>query len=288
GSHMRWHPETGLGVIVLANSTYAGASVLAARLMEEVLRAAAAEDAALAGAAAADGSRLVVAGPAPAPGGPWPETLRAQQVVNQLLGHWDDEVAEQLFAGNVALDDPLPRRREKIARMWERLGAPAPGRPVPRSQGGVAPRPPEFDSPAHCRWWLRGERADTQVEILLTPETPPRVQSLTLTVPPAADSPLWRQAQALIDLLNASLAGGPQPWPAELPVSGLVDTGLLLRQLRMASAWAGPCRPGAFCGGNGHTSTVVQLDGEHAGLTLAVELEPGQQLLRRAEITPRA
>ena len=63
---------------------------------------------------------------------------------------------------------------------------------------------------------------------------------------------------------------------------------MLLRQLRMASAWAGPCRPGAFCGGNGHTSTVVQLDGEHAGLTLAVELEPGQQLLRRAEITPRA
>ena len=39
GSHMRWHPETGLGVIVLANSTYAGASVLAARLMEEVLGA---------------------------------------------------------------------------------------------------------------------------------------------------------------------------------------------------------------------------------------------------------
>src|SRR5450432_884321 len=29
GSHMRWHPETGLGVVVLANSTYAGASVLA-------------------------------------------------------------------------------------------------------------------------------------------------------------------------------------------------------------------------------------------------------------------
>ena len=54
GSHMRWHPETGLGVIVLANSTYAGASVLAARLMEEVLRAAIAQRAALAGAAAGD------------------------------------------------------------------------------------------------------------------------------------------------------------------------------------------------------------------------------------------
>ncbi len=127
GSHMRWHPETGLGVIVLANSTYAGASVLAARIMEEVLRAAAAEDGARAGGAAAAGMRPVVSGPAPAPGGPWPETLRAQQVVTQLLIRWDDEVAERLFADNVALDDPLPRRREKIARMWERLGAPRPG-----------------------------------------------------------------------------------------------------------------------------------------------------------------
>jgi CubicO group peptidase (beta-lactamase class C family) len=288
GSHMRWHPETGLGVIVLANSTYAGASVLAARLMEDVLRAAAAEDETIAGGA----GRLTVQGPAPAPGGPWPETLRAQEVVNQLLIRWDDGVAEQLFAENVALDEPLDRRRAKIARMWERLGAPAPAAhdPGPRDAGvpdRIAPRPPEFDSPAHCRWWLLGERGEAQVEIQLNPENPPRVQSLTLTVPPAADSPLWRQTQALIDLLNASLTDGVRPWPAELPVSGLVDTGLLLRQLRMASAWAGPSRPGTFCGGNGQTSTVVQLDGEDAGLTLAVELDPGQKLLRRAEISPR-
>ena len=285
GSHMRWHPETGLGVVVLANSTYAGASVLAARLMEELLKAAAAEDEAAgrgapAGDQAAGGAPAVVHGPAPAPGGPWPETLRAQQVVTGLLARWDDEVAERLFAGNVALDQPLDRRRERIARMWERLGAPRPS-----TQG--APRPAEFDSPAHCRWWLHGEHGDTQVEILLTPENPPRVQSLTVTVPPAADSPLWRQTQALIDLLNSSLTDGVPSWPAELPVSGLVDTGLLLRQLRMASAWAGACRPGAFCGGNGQTSTAVELDGEHAGLTLAVELDRGQPSLRRVDIAPR-
>ncbi len=107
-------------------------------------------------------------------------------------------------------------------------------------------------------------------------------------MPPAADSPLWRQTQALIDLLNACLTEGAPPWPAELPVSGLVDTGLLMRQLRMASAWAGACRPGAFCGGNGQSSTVLELDGEHAGLTLAVELDPGPPLLRRVDITPRS
>jgi CubicO group peptidase (beta-lactamase class C family) len=285
GSHMRWHPETGFGVVVLANSTYAGASVLAARLMEEVLKAAAAEDrsatgGAAAGEQAAGGAPAMVRGPAPAPGGPWPETLTARQVVSGLLTHWDDEVAEQLFADNVALDQPLARRRERIARMWKRLGAPRPS-----TQG--APRPAEFDSPAHCRWWLHGEHGDTQVEILLTPESPPRVQLLTVTVPPAADSPLWRQTQALIDLLNSSLTDGGPHWPAELPVSGLVDTGLLLRQLRMASAWAGACRPGAFCGGNGQTSTAIELDGEHAGLTLTVELDRGQKSLRRVDIAPR-
>jgi CubicO group peptidase (beta-lactamase class C family) len=284
GSHMRWHPDTGLGVVVLANSTYAGASVLAARLMEEVLKASAEDGPATGGTPAGEQApgraRAVVHGPAPAPGGPWPETLSAQQVVAGLLTRWDDEVAEQLFADNVALDQPLNRRRERIGRMWERLGPPRPSAQVP-------PRPAEFDSPAHCRWWLHGEHGDTQVEILLTPENPPRVQSLTVTMPPAADSPLWRQTQALIDLLNSSLTDGVPPWPAELPVSGLVDTGLLLRQLRMASAWAGACRPGAFCGGNGQTSTALELDGEHAGLTLTVELDGGQQSLRRVEITPR-
>jgi CubicO group peptidase (beta-lactamase class C family) len=285
GSHMRWHPETGLGVVVLANSTYAGASVLAARLMEEVLKAAAAEDGPAAGGPlaaeqAAGRARAVVRGPAPAPGGPWPETLSAQQVVTALLTHWDDEVAAQLFADNVALDQPLDRRRERISRMWERLGP-------PRSRTQVTPRPAEFDSPAHCRWWLHGERGDTQVEILLTPENPPRVQSLTVTVPPAADSALWRQTRALIDLLNSSLSDGAPSWPAELPVSGQVDSGLLLRQLRMARAWAGVCRPGAFCGGNGQTSTVIELDGEHAGLTLAVELDREQQSVRRVDVAPR-
>ena len=285
GSHMRWHPETGLGVVVLANSTYAGASVLAARLMKEVLKAAAAEGGPTPGAVAAGEqapgrTRAVVRGPAPAPGGPWPETLSAQQAVTGLLTRWDDEVAERLFADNVALDQPLDRRRERIGRMWERLGPPR-----PRTQ--AAPRPAEFDSPAHCRWWLHGEHGDTQVEILLTPQNPPRVQSLAVTMPPAADSALWRQTQALIGLLNSSLTDGESPWPAELPVSGLVDTGRLLRQLRMARAWAGACRPGAFCGGNGQTSTVIELDGEHAGLTLAVELDRGQQSIRRVDIAPR-
>ena len=78
-----------------------------------------------------------------------------------------------------------------------------------------------------------------------------------------------------------------RPGPRSCPYPRWSITGLLLRQLRMARAWAGACRPGAFCGGNGQTSTAVELDGEHAGLTLAVELDRGQQSLRRVDVAPR-
>jgi hypothetical protein len=66
-------------------------------------------------------------------------------------------------------------------------------------------------------------------------------------------------------------------------VSGPVATGLLLRQLRMAGAWAGRCRPGAYRAGNGERSTTVELDGETARLVLAVEVDAAGQL-RQADI----
>jgi hypothetical protein len=38
GSNMRWHPASGLGVIVLANSTYAAAPGLAGQMLIALLR----------------------------------------------------------------------------------------------------------------------------------------------------------------------------------------------------------------------------------------------------------
>ncbi len=263
GSHMRWHPGTGLGVIVLANSTYAAAHPLAAQLMEVLLRGVAAER-----------TGTGVAGAAPAPGGPWPETRQARRAADRLLRSWDDQAADQLFAPNVAQDEPYSRRREQAERLWERIG------PVRRGE----PRPAEFDSPAHCRWWLAGEHGTACAEIKLTAERPPRVQLLSLAVPPAPGGVLWERTLALVDLIN-SLPNDPSAdWPAGLPVAGPADTGLLLRRLRMAAAWAGRCRPGAWRGGNGETRTVAELDGEHARLMLAVEVDPAGQV-RGVEIT---
>jgi serine-type D-Ala-D-Ala carboxypeptidase/endopeptidase len=261
GSHMRWHPGTGTGVIVLANGTYAATQPLGERLLDSVLRD---------GADGTD-SRPRARGPAPAPGGPWPQTLQARQAVSRLLHSWDDAAANRLFSPNVAQDRPFPERRAAIELIRQRIGD---FRDDPA-------RPAQFDSLAHCRWWLRGERGVVQAEIRLTPELPPRVQSLVLAVPPAPDSPLAQALEILTTFLNGTTPGLPNA----LRVSDQLDLPLLLRQLRVAAAWAGHCRAGAYCGGNGETSAAVELDGESARLILAVAVDPAAHLLRQADIT---
>jgi CubicO group peptidase (beta-lactamase class C family) len=259
GSHMRWHPETGIGVIVLANGTYAAAHPLGAKM----------HDALLPLRPPAAGSHRPVRGPAPAPG-PWAETLRAQQAVSLLLRSWDDAAAGQLFTANVAQDEPFADRRATIELIRERIG----------EFTDDPDRPAEFDSPAHCRWWLRGERGVVQAEIRLNPEPRPRVQSLTLAAPPASDSALGRVQDFLIALLNES----PHDLPSTLPLSDSVDASLLLRQLRVAAAWAGRCQPGAFRAGNGETTSTVELNGETATLLLRIVVDPAAGLLQQADI----
>ena len=259
GSNMRWHLATGTGVIVLANSTYAAAPTLAASLL----------DAAIGRPPGRTAGGQAQAGHPAAPAVPWPATLAARREANKLLYRWTDARADRLFSENVARDEPYPERRRRIGLVRERIGV----------FGVDKRRPAEFDSPAHCRWWLRGERGTVQAEIRLTPQRHPRVQSLTLAVPPAPDSLLGQVLTALISLLN----GGARDWPPALPVSGPVDTALLLRQFRMAGAWAGRCHQGAFRAGNGDRSVTVELDGETARLVLAVKVDGAGQL-RQADI----
>jgi len=201
--------------------------------------------------------------------GPWPETVAARQAVSGLLRSWDDGEATRLFSPNVAQDAPLPERQRVIATIRERIGD------FQDDEG----RPPEFDTPAQCRWWLAGPYGVVQAQIQLTPERPPRVQSLTLAVPPAPGSPLAGTLEALVAWLN----GTDSSWPSSIPVHETVEVGLLSRRLRMAAAWAGQCRPGAYRAGDGAASLVVELIGEHATLTLTLALDPTTRLLRQAD-----
>jgi CubicO group peptidase (beta-lactamase class C family) len=253
GSHMRWHPDSRLGVVVLANSTYAPAYVLAEQVLDAVL------------AVRTGRTAPAVRGPAPAPGGPWPETEAAGAAVEQLLRDWDDDLAARLFAGNVDLDEPMATRRRRIAAIHELLGPLAPDPAVPV----------EHASPAQRVWWLRGPRGRLRVEIRLTPQRPPRVQTLTLT-PVPDPSPTLRRAVAM---LRRGLNNAFPRVPELLPLSPDVDRAALARLLQSGAAWAGTVREAEVLGGDGFAETSVRLAGTRrdlvVGVRLAVDRPPG-------------
>jgi CubicO group peptidase (beta-lactamase class C family) len=260
GSNMRWHPATGIGVIALGNGTYAPMSPLTGLLLAALVPSSNTYQVALAPAPAGDKA-----------GAPWPQTLAAQEKANRLLAQWDDAVADALFTENVALDGPYSERRHAIGLIRERIGefTADPG------------RAPQSDTPAHRRWWLTGENGTVQAQIQLSPESAPRVMSLTLAIPPAPDSLLARTLDAVVEWLNDPA----QDWPADVPVAASADPGLLARRLRMAATWAGKCTLGAYQAGSGIAAATVELVGEHASvtLTLLVNRETGE--LRQADVT---
>jgi CubicO group peptidase (beta-lactamase class C family) len=260
GSNMRWHPATGTGVIALGNSTYSAMSVLAGLVLGALLPRSA--------------SCHVALSPAPSPSfppSPWPETVAAAGAVNRLLQNWDDAVADRLFCENVALDSPYPERRHAIGLIRDRIGGFA-------ADSG---RPAESDTPAHRRWWLTGPRGTVQAQIQLSPERPPRVQSLTLAVPPAPVSALAGILASLIAWMNS----GAGQWPSSVAVAVGADPGLLGRRLRMAAAWAGTCVPAAYRAGDGNASVSVELVGEHATVVLSLQVNPATSELRQADIS---
>jgi len=257
GSHMRWHPATGLGVIVLANGTYAPTGALAGQLLAALL------------ASSAETRRRPgwrVSGPAPAPAGPWPETLAASDAIDGLLADWDDEVAGRLFAPNVDLDQPLAQRRADIATLRDRIGT------FQRN----ARRPAECDSPAHCRWWLTGPGGTVAAQIRLAPLRRPLVQQLTVAVPPGPGSPLARTLTALLVVLGGDAA----EWPDGVTVAGGLDADEVLRQLRVARAWGGASSLDSYLAGNGSTTVTVRLTGATGDVELALEVTESGELVR--------
>jgi CubicO group peptidase (beta-lactamase class C family) len=265
GSNMRWHPATGTGVVVLGNGTYAPMSALAASILDALVA-----------------RRPTAYQVAIAPGGSaWPQALAAREKASALVsaaaGAADAGAAESLlssaglFSENVALDRSYAERARDIALLRERLGE------FSDSQARAA----VCDTPAQCRWFLAGEHATVQAQIQLTPELPPRVQSLTLAIPPAAGSPLARTLTAVIAWLNSGAAS----WPESVPVTSGADAGLLARRLRMAAAWTGTVTLGAYRVGDGAAALSVELAGEHALALLAISVDPATGALRAADVT---
>lgn len=150
GSHMRWHPDTRWGIVALANRTYAPMGKVAAEVLAEIVE----DDAAQ---ARRERERTSL----------WPVTRRAMEVAETLLTAWDDAMVDAHVAMNVDLDQPREERR----RQWDALSAER--GPFRRDEASL-----KSGSPAHARWRMSGERGDVWLEVLMTPERQPRIQTL--------------------------------------------------------------------------------------------------------------
>ena len=262
GSQMRWHPATGLGTVVLANSTYAHAGALAGELLSALLTAQARQG--------TERGRILRRGPAPLGGDPWPETLAARDTVNDLLADWDDDVAARIFTPNVDQDRPLAQRKAEIATLRERIGEFA----------ADPTRPAECESPAHCRWWLTGPAGTVAASIKLAPLRDPLVQQLVVAVPPAPGAALHEALTLLISTLGAASPS----WPASLPTADGFDADRAGRQLRIAAAWAGLAAIDCYLAGNGTTTAKVRLTGPTGQAELTVEVSDSGQV-QRADVS---
>ena len=119
----------------------------------------------------------------------------AADAVDGLLGAWDDAVAATLFAENVALDEPLERRQAEVDRLRAVHG-------VLRREGLVL-----ATTTHEAEWRLAGERGHVAVEIQLTPERTPRVQTLAVRSVPDARPDLVARAEAIVAAINDGVVG---------------------------------------------------------------------------------
>ncbi|HSN06619.1 MAG TPA: serine hydrolase domain-containing protein [Candidatus Angelobacter sp.] len=162
GSHMRWHPESGWGVVALGNRTYARLGKVGAELLAAVIE------------------RHGAAYPRDVAASLWPRTRAAMDVVEALLESWDDALADAWLAPNVDLDRPRAERRTELERLRARVGR------VTRASS----RPVESTSPASARWWLdSADGTAVWAEVLLSPDRVPMIQSFTVSTEPPPPRP---------------------------------------------------------------------------------------------------
>lgn len=232
GSHMRWAPAYGVGIVALANITYAGVTDACIKALDLLLNS----------------SQLQ---PYQKPIAPMLATAREE--VLHLLQNWDQERAETLFAENFFLDLDLAHWRRTLTQLDEKHGALTPDGPF------------VVENWLRGEWRMRGERGWCQFYLTLSPTVPPRVQTLEIesTLPPSV------ALQTLAEKL-ANLIAQPTRRALQRLCATEAPQALLWDQIRLANLVCGPCTVGEVTGGDGATWASFSFVGSKQSLAVKV------------------
>ena len=155
GSHMRWHPESGWGIVALGNRTYAPMMPAASEAMNIIIRD-------------------HVKAPVISESLLWPDTAAAMSAVEELLVSGNQSIADDWFAVNMDLDQP---RSERMAALAGVVGN---GAKISRVSESL-----KSTTPAHAKWQVTSDAGLLEIEILLTPTKPPKIQTIKVAKVPS-------------------------------------------------------------------------------------------------------
>jgi CubicO group peptidase (beta-lactamase class C family) len=164
---MTWHPESGRGAIVLTNSHRGDPIALCSEALGRTL------------------SRHQVPASTVAL---WSETVALRAQVEELIRHWDDDLASRTLADNLDFDRPLSERRAEIERLVAEVGPLLEGPPRSEIVSAV--------TPADVTWSIPGRKGELLCMIHLTPVEPAQVQELVVKAFPAS----WPRAAIPVDI----------------------------------------------------------------------------------------
>jgi CubicO group peptidase (beta-lactamase class C family) len=151
--YMRWHPDSGHGLVVLTNSHRGDPIALARECLARLLQAKKVP------------SETIVL---------WRETVEARLAAEQLIRNWDEELAFELFAENIEFDRPITERRAEINEFIEQIGPLGESRPVREVLSAA--------TAADVTWSIPGARGELICMVHLNELDPPQVQEFVLAV----------------------------------------------------------------------------------------------------------
>jgi CubicO group peptidase (beta-lactamase class C family) len=232
GTDMTWLPEYGVGVVAMANRTYAPTASVARVVLER-----------LAASGALQPRRVV----------PSPVLVQTRDRIVALLNRWDAAAMTAMAADNLLLDQPLEARRQEMVAMHERLG-------TCRGDADIA-----ADN------WLRGtvrlpcEHGSVLVRFTLAPTQPPLVQWLSLVETHPLEASLARSVESLARLADEWDEGRASALLAPEAAGGLRP------QLAAILLLYGSCRMGEVLAGDGRTDARVRLDCQRGRIDVRVQ-----------------
>ena len=149
GSHMRWHLESGWGIVALGNLTYAPMNIACTNIMNHIAQI-----------HRKSSKPKINMGNA---------TQAAMIAINDLINKWDDAVADEWFTENMDLDQP---RAERIAELRKLTSGKDNWKPL---EGSITAQ-----TKSNVTWKVESGGSAIEVELLMSPQKSPKIQKLTL------------------------------------------------------------------------------------------------------------